>query len=58
MKPQFVRCELCKAEVQTDECSFAVHRTEINGEEHVFCCQQCAKNYKEKKARRDKMKPI
>jgi YHS domain-containing protein len=49
MKPQFVRCEFCKTEISTETCKLATYSTTIDGKEYTFCCQQCAKRYKEKK---------
>lgn len=49
MKPQFVRCEFCKAEILEKACEFASHRTVIEGKEYVFCCAKCAERYRHKK---------
>ena len=49
MKPEFVRCEYCKAEIPLERCEFATYRTVIDGKEYVFCCAQCAKRYGKKK---------
>jgi YHS domain-containing protein len=49
--PEFIRCELCKAEIASETCKLAVYNTKINGKEYTFCCAQCAKRYKQKKAK-------
>jgi len=49
VKPKFIRCEICKAEIPADICEFAVYRAVIDGEEYVFCCAQLYKRYREKK---------
>lgn len=51
MKPEFVKCEYCKAEISSDACKLAVHTTAIDGKEYVFCCVKCAQRYKKKKTR-------
>jgi len=38
----FVKCELCDVEVSDDRCIFA----QIDGEDHCFCCQRHADEYK------------
>jgi YHS domain-containing protein len=48
MKPQFVRCEFCKAEI-SEECKLASHRTVIDGKEYVFCCAKCAQRFQKTK---------
>jgi YHS domain-containing protein len=45
MKPQFVQCEFCKAEIQQEACKLASHRKVIEGKEYVFCCAKCAERY-------------
>ena len=49
MKPEFVRCEFCKAEIPTEACRLAACRTVIDGKEYVFCCTKCAQRYQQKK---------
>jgi YHS domain-containing protein len=49
MKPEFVRCEFCKAEVPKEACRLAAYRAVIGGKEYVFCCQKCAQRYERKK---------
>jgi len=49
MKPQFVRCEFCKAEISDEACKLASHCTVINGKEYVFCCAKCAQRYQKTK---------
>jgi YHS domain-containing protein len=45
MKPQFVQCEFCKAEIPQEACKLASHRTVIKGKQYVFCCARCAERY-------------
>lgn len=47
--PEFVRCEFCKFEIPLETCKLAAYSTVIDGKQHLFCCVQCAKRYKEKK---------
>jgi YHS domain-containing protein len=49
MKPQFIRCEFCKAEIPQEACKLASHHTVIEGKEYVFCCEKCAQRYKQTK---------
>jgi YHS domain-containing protein len=49
MKSEFVRCEFCKAEMPSEACKLAAHRTIIGGKEYVFCCAKCAERYKQKR---------
>lgn len=51
MKPKFVRCEYCKAEIQSETCRFAAYTTTIDGKEYSFCCVRCAERYEQKKAK-------
>lgn len=46
MKPEFVKCEFCKAEVPMEACKLAAHRKVIEGKEYVFCCAKCAQRYR------------
>ncbi|MDH7564395.1 MAG: hypothetical protein QHH24_05925 [Candidatus Bathyarchaeota archaeon] len=48
MKPKFVRCEFCKAEIQSDACKLAAYKTMIERKEYVFCCVKCAERYRQK----------
>ena len=45
MKPQFVQCEFCKAEIPQEACKLASHKKVIAGKEYVFCCAKCAERY-------------
>jgi YHS domain-containing protein len=49
VKTEFVRCEMCKAEIPSESCKFAAYSTKIDGKEYLFCCIKCAQKYKEKK---------
>ena len=49
MKPEFVRCEMCKTEIKSESCNLAAYSTKIEGKEYLFCCMKCAQRYKEKK---------
>jgi YHS domain-containing protein len=49
MKPEFVKCDYCKAEIPSEACRLAAHTTVIDGKEYVFCCAKCAQRYKKKK---------
>ena len=49
MKPEFVKCDYCKAEIPSEACRLAAHTTVIDGKEYVFCCVKCAQRYKKKK---------
>ncbi|MGQ9788015.1 MAG: hypothetical protein ACUVQM_01680 [Candidatus Hadarchaeaceae archaeon] len=46
----FIRCELCQAEIQGEKCAFAVHRKVIGGKEYYFCCENHAKRFEGKMA--------
>lgn len=50
MKPEFMRCENCKAELPTETCQLAAHKTTIDGKEYLFCCAKCAERYERRKA--------
>jgi len=45
----FVKCEICNAEIPADKCVFATHKKTIEGKEYVFCCVRCAETFKRKK---------
>jgi YHS domain-containing protein len=49
MKPEFIQCEFCKAEIPQEACKLAAQRTTIEGKEYVFCCAKCAQRYKQAK---------
>ena len=49
MKREFVRCEFCKTEIPSETCALAIYNTVIDGKQYTFCCEQCAKRYKQKK---------
>jgi YHS domain-containing protein len=49
MKPKFVRCGYCKAEIPEETCKLASHRRIIDGREYLFCCAKCAERFLEKK---------
>jgi YHS domain-containing protein len=49
VKPEFVRCELCKAEIPSEACKLAAYSTTIDGTKYLFCCEKCAERYKQKK---------
>jgi YHS domain-containing protein len=49
MKPEFVRCEFCKAEISQEACKLAAHQATIEGKEYLFCCGKCAQRYKQSK---------
>ena len=49
MKPEFVRCDFCKAEIPSEACKLATYSTVINGKKYVFCCEKCATRYRQKK---------
>jgi YHS domain-containing protein len=52
MSPEFVQCGYCKARVPLEQCAFAAHRASIDGKEYVFCCAQCAEQFKAKKKKK------
>jgi YHS domain-containing protein len=52
VKPEFVKCEYCKAEIPLERCEMATYRTMIDGKEYVFCCTQCATRYQQKKKKK------
>ena len=49
MKPEVVKCEFCKMEIPSEACKLAAYRTTLGGKEYIFCCEQCAKRYRQKK---------
>jgi len=49
MTPEFVRCEFCKSKIPSETCKLAAYSTVIEGKQYLFCCEQCAERYKEKK---------
>lgn len=49
MKPEFIRCENCEAEIPAETCQLATYKTTIDGKEYLFCCIKCAQRYKQKK---------
>lgn len=49
MKPQFVRCEFCKAEIPQETCKLAAHHAVIEGKEYIFCCGKCAQRFRQAK---------
>jgi YHS domain-containing protein len=51
MKPKFVRCEYCKAEILSETCRLAAYTTTIDGKEYTFCCVRCAERYEQKKTK-------
>ena len=51
MKPKFVRCEYCKAEIPSETCRLAAYTTTIDGKEYTFCCVRCAERYEQKKTK-------
>jgi YHS domain-containing protein len=54
MKPTFIRCEFCKAEITSEACKLAAHRTVIEGREYVFCCAKCADRYEQRQKKKAK----
>jgi YHS domain-containing protein len=52
MSPKLIQCDYCKARVPLEQCEFAVHSTVVDGNEYVFCCAQCAKQFKAKKKKK------
>ncbi|UCG45502.1 MAG: hypothetical protein JSV58_01605, partial [Candidatus Bathyarchaeota archaeon] len=51
MKTKLIKCGLCKREMPSEACELAAHHTVINGEKHTFCCEACARSYKEKSSK-------
>ncbi len=49
MKPEFIRCENCKAEIPAETCQLAAYKTTIDGKEYLFCCIKCAQRYRHEK---------
>jgi YHS domain-containing protein len=49
MKPEFVRCEFCKAEIPSETCKLAAYKRVIDGKKYTFCCVRCAERYKQGK---------
>jgi len=45
----FIKCEICDAEIPGDKCVFATHTRVIDGKEYVFCCVRCAETFEKKK---------
>ena len=35
----FVKCEVCNAEIPADKCVFAIYNRVIHGKEQTYCCQ-------------------
>jgi YHS domain-containing protein len=54
MTPEFVRCDFCKSEIPSETCKLAAYSTTIEGKPYVFCCEQCATRYKEKRKKKTK----
>jgi YHS domain-containing protein len=52
MSPEFVQCGYCKTRVLLEQCEFAAHRAAIDGKKYVFCCAQCAKQFKAEKKKK------
>lgn len=40
-----VTCELCNFEISGEKCVFAVHRRDIDGVQHYFCCEHHADEF-------------
>ena len=49
MKKEFIQCEFCKTEIPSEACKLAAYSTVIDGKEYLFCCQQHAQRYLQKK---------
>ena len=52
MKQEFVQCGHCKTKVSLERCEFAAHRAVIDGKEYIFCCTQCAQQFKAKRKKK------
>jgi YHS domain-containing protein len=52
--PEFVRCEFCKSQIPSETCKLAAHSKVIDGKQYLFCCEQCAERYNEKKRKKTK----
>jgi YHS domain-containing protein len=52
MTHEFVRCDFCKSEIPTEACKLATYSKIIDGKRFVFCCQQCAKQYEDRKRKK------
>jgi YHS domain-containing protein len=48
---QFMKCDLCNAEISGEKCVFAVHRRTHGGVEYFFCCERHANEFEKKQAR-------
>ncbi|MEM0488703.1 MAG: hypothetical protein QW707_05815 [Candidatus Bathyarchaeia archaeon] len=49
MKKEFIRCEFCNVKIPLEMCQFAAYRMTIDGKEYIFCCQNCAERYQQKR---------
>jgi YHS domain-containing protein len=54
MMPEFVRCEFCKSEIPSETCKLAAYSTVVDGKQYLFCCEQCAERYRERKKKKTK----
>ena len=52
MKPESIRCEFCKTDIESEPCKLAIYSTAIEGKEYVFCCARCAKRNKQEKTKK------
>jgi len=44
------KCKCCDTELE-EPCELANYTTEIDGKTYTFCCQTCATQYKQEKAK-------
>jgi len=56
MKPTFIKCDYCKAEIcdDTGKCVFAIHKRVIDGKEYYFCCESHANRFEKEKRKKKK----
>jgi len=48
----FLKCELCNAEISEEKCVFAIYKRTVDGKEHYFCCEKHANKFEEKEKNR------
>lgn len=42
---KFIKCKQCNLEITEGKCELAIYTKIVDGEEHVFCCKNCAEQY-------------
>lgn len=49
MRGKVVKCELCKIEIPSEKCEFAIFKMIVEGKEQLFCCAKCYEQKQKKK---------